>query len=245
MKKLSIVVFLIASHMMCMAQESVLLRYKYNKGDQYEMTMNMKQEMGAAGGMNMKIQMAMNISEAKGGIYTSTIKVKNISMDMLQGGNVMSYDSTKSDDELDEMGKQMKAQFEPFMKATIMSTSNSLGEVSESTVEPNVPALTQFKEQSNSIEYPEEKVAVDSTWSTEKNEQGMKMKMTYKVTEITKETVFVEVSGDVSGGGTGKITGKVEIDRVTGVQSKNDMEASIDAGGLEMKIFTNQQVRKL
>ena len=193
-----IIAFLAVSNVICVAQESVLLRYKMKKGEKYQLTMTMKQDMGATGGMNMKFKFDSSIGEVNKGSYVSETKVKALSMDMLQGGNVLSYDSTKSDDELDMMGKQMKAQFAPFFKATIYTTTSSRGKVTNTEIKPATPALNQFKDQNNSIEYPEEKIKVGSTWSDENDSQGMKMKTIYTVSKITKDKVLLDVTGNVS-----------------------------------------------
>lgn len=245
MKKLMIIAFLAISNVICVAQESVLLRYKMKKGEKYELTMSMKQDMGATGGMNMKFKFNSSIGEVNKGSYVSETKVKTLSMDMLQGGNVMSYDSTKSDDELDMMGKQMKAQFAPFFKATIYTTTSSRGKVTSTEIKPDTPALNQFKDQNNSIEYPEEKVKVGSSWSDENNNQGMKMKTVYTVSKITKDKVLIDVTGDVSGLGTGKIIGKVVVDRASGIPSSSEINVNVNAGGAEVKISTKATMKKV
>jgi len=240
-----IIAFLAISNVICVAQESVLLRYKMKKGEKYELTMSMKQDMGATGGMNMKFKFNSSIGEVNKGSYVSETKVKTLSMDMLQGGNVMSYDSTKSDDELDMMGKQMKAQFAPFFKATIYTTTSSRGKVTSTEIKPDTPALNQFKDQNNSIEYPEEKVKVGSSWSDENNNQGMKMKTVYTVSKITKDKVLIDVTGDVSGLGTGKIIGKVVVDRASGIPSSSEINVNVNAGGAEVKISTKATMKKV
>lgn len=245
MKKIVIIALLAVSNVICVAQESVLLRYKMKKGDKYAATMSMKQDMGAAGGMNMKFTFDYEVSNTEADAFKTETKVKTIKMDMLQGGNVMSYDSTKSDEELDMMGKQMKAQFAPFFEAVIYTTTSTMGKVTSTEVKPDTPALNQFKDQNNSIEYPKEKVKVGSSWSDEKDSQGMKMKTVYTVSKITKDKVLIDVSGDVSGLGTGKITGKVVVDKATGIPNSTDINVSVNAGGAEVKIATKATMKKI
>lgn len=240
-----IIAFLAVSNVICVAQESVLLRYKMKKGEKYELAMSMKQDMGATGGMNMKFKFNLSVGEVNKTSYMSETKVKTLSMDMLQGGNVMSYDSTKSDDELDMMGKQMKMQFAPFLKATIYTTTSSRGKVTNTEIKPETPGLNQFKDQNNSIEYPEEKVKVGSSWSDVNDNQGMKMKTVYTVSKITKDKVLIDVTGDVSGLGTGKITGKVVVDRVSGIPSSSEINVNVNAGGAEVKISTKTTMKKV
>lgn len=245
MKKLMIIAFLAVSNVICVAQESVLLRYKLKKGDKYAVTMSMKQDMGAAGGMNMNFTMDYDVSSVSSDGFVSETRVKTIKMDMLQGGNVMSYDSTKSDDELDMMGKQMKGQFAPFFDAVIYTSTTKMGKITSTEIKPDTPALNQFKDQSSSIEYPKDKVKVGSSWTDEKDNQGMKMKTIYTVSKITKDKVLIDVTGDVSGMGTGKITGKVVVDKTTGIANSTDINVNVSAGGVEVKISTKMTMKKI
>lgn len=245
MKRLTILAFLAITTMICNAQESVLLRYKVKKGDNYDVRMTLKQEMGAAGGMNMDYSMKQSITKVEANSYDSSTSIKTVKVDMLQGGNVISYDSTKSDDELDMMGKQMKAQFAPFFTAKIYTTTNSRGEITKVDIEPQIPALNQFKDQSNNIIYPKEEVKVGSSWSEEKEVQGLKMKTTYTVSKITKDAVHIEISGTVSGMGTGKISGKANIDRDSGMPNSVAITSTINAGGSEIKVATTTAMNKV
>lgn len=244
MKKLIIVAFLALSTGISTAQESVLLRYKLKKGDSYNVTMTLKQDMGAMGGMNMDYSIKQNIQDVSADSYVSETSIKTVKVDMLQGGNVMSYDSTKSDDELDMMGKQMKAQFAPFFAAKIYTTTNGRGEITNIEIKPETPALNQFKDQSNNILYPKEKVKVGSSWSEEKDVQGVKMKTVYTVSKITKDVVHLDISGTVSGMGTGKISGKADIDRNSGIPKSVSVTSTISAGGANIKVSTSTTMKK-
>ena len=138
--------------------------------------------------MGNNVDMEMSVLSKEGNVYTSEMKISKMTMDMMQGGMQMSYDSTKKDEELDEMGKMMKAQISPMLKVVITSKTNDLGKVLETKVEPNMPNVEQFSNQS--VAYPEKAVKVGDTWNEEKEAQGMKTAVEYKVTKITKTTVF-------------------------------------------------------
>ena len=62
MKKVLIALLVITS-LTVSAQESVLLRLNYTKGDSFLVTTESKQSMGAQGGMNMKMTMGMIVTE--------------------------------------------------------------------------------------------------------------------------------------------------------------------------------------
>lgn len=240
MKKL-LILLLVVSSTISVAQESVLLRLKYKKGDVY--SLKMKQSMNSpAMIMSNNVDMEMSVLDKDGSVYTSEMKISKMTMDMLQGGMQMSYDSTKKDDELDEMGKMMKAQISPTLKMVITTKMNSLGEVLDTKVVPNMPNAEQFSSQS--VSYPKKAVKVGDTWNDEKNAQGMKTVIEYKVTKITKNIVFLSTTGKVSGAGTGTLNGTLEIDRKFGIPLSSSMKSTINAGGQEMKVDIEMTMTK-
>lgn len=243
MKKL-VVLFLVISATISSAQDPVLLRLNYEKGASYSVSMNMSQEMGTMMSMGMSIDMGMKIIDAKGENYESEMKFTKISMDMLQGGNIISFDSSKSDDELDEAGKMMKTQMGPMLEAVVLTKGNNLGEITEAVVEPNVPGMEDLANQSSNVVYPKEAVKVGSTWTMSKDEKGMKMDFLYTVTSILKETILLDLSGDVSGMADGKITGNIKIDRTSGIPLETLMNMNLSVNGQELTSKVSVTTRK-
>ena len=96
MKRILIALLVITS-IAVSAQESVLLRLNYTKGDSYLMTVESKQGMGAQGGLNMKMNMGVIVSEVSGDNVKTESKILSVALDMMQGGMAMSYDSNKKD----------------------------------------------------------------------------------------------------------------------------------------------------
>ena len=212
------------------AQESTLLRLNYNKGDKYIMTMDMTQDMSVMV-MKMKMDMSIEILEVVDDIYKTEMQIKKISMDM----NGMSYDSDKGDEELDVMGKQMKAQFDPMLEMLITSKTNNLGEVLEMKIEPDIAGANQFTNQSGSVIYPEHAVKVGDTWDFEKDSEGMKMSFIYTVRSIEKDRVFLDVSGEISSLAEGTINGNIEIDREKGIPLKSSIVMDMTVSGQNIK----------
>lgn len=234
MKKL-LVLFLLVSSSITVAQESIKLRLNYEKGDIYIASMKMSQDMGAVMSMGMDVDMSIEITEVNDDTYQSKMKFKKMKMDMLQGGNAISFDSSKSDDELDDMGKMMKAQMEPMLKAVILAKGNNLGEVLELKVEPNVPGMSDMGNQATSVAYPKEAIQVGSTWTAKKNEKGMVLDFIYTVKSITKDQVELDISGKVSGVATGTISGKMQVDKVSGVPNNSLIDMDLNISGQKMK----------
>lgn len=243
MKKLLVLLLVVASTI-SFGQESVLLRLNYTKGDVYKAEMKMSQEMGAVMSMGMSIDMSMNIVDVTGDTNTSEMKITKMTMDMLQAGNVMSFDSTKNDDELDEMGKMMKAQMSPMLSSVITSKGNNLGEVLEVKAEPNVPGMDDFTSQTNVV-YPKEAIKVGSTWTYQKNEKGMVLDFVYTVKAIAKDKVELDITGKSSGMATGDITGTMSIDKASGVPLTSDIDMLLTIQGQKMTSKVSMTMAKM
>ena len=224
------------------AQEKVLLRLNYEKGDSYTMNMKMAQVMGVGVMTNdMNIKMQYDITNVSKDTYESKAKFTKVTMDMKQGAMQMSYDSTKKDEELDDAGRMMKSQMGPMLEATIFMKGDRLGKVLETKVEPNVQGAGKFSNQSSNVIYPEKEVAVGDTWTMTKNNEGMNLNFIYKVKSITAKNVLLDVSGKVTGVGEGDITGEMEINRKSGVpvESKINMAMKIQGQDLTTSMTVN------
>ena len=239
MKKL-VLFFLVISVNMSVAQEGVLLRLNYENNATYSTKTIVSQEMGAMMSMEMSMDMEMEVTAVENENYDTKTKFTNMSMEMLQGGNLMTFDSSKSDDELDAAGKMMKSQMGPMLEAVIYSNVTTLGEASVVSIEPMIPGVEDIANQSSVVVYPKEAVKMGSTWTMSKEEKGMKMDFLYTVQSISKENVLVDVSGEVSGMGSGKITGNITINRASGIPIKSliEMNLSVSEQQLKMKAIT-------
>lgn len=217
------------------AQESVLLRLNYAKGENYAVEMKMSQDMGTMMSMDMKIQMTQEIKSVTESEYVADMKITKMVMDMNQSGIDVNYDSSMSDDELSESGKIMKAQVGPMLQVVITSKGNNLGEILSTAVEPNIPGASDFADQSSSVVYPKEAVSVGSSWTMSKEDNGMKMDFVYTVKSITNKVVTVDVSGTVTGAAEGTIKGHMGIDSKSGVPMISSIDMDMTVQGQAMK----------
>ena len=222
-----------------------MLRANYKKGDVLEVKMEQSQNMGAKGGVDMKMSMDMVVTSKDGDMLTTESKIKSINMNMLQGGMAMSYDSSMKDDDLDEMGKMMKQQFDPMMKSTIIAKVNSQGEILETKVEPSNPAMDQIIAQAKGVIYPNEEVLVGTSWSDVTSQQGMSVTSIYTVSKIENGKVYINITGAVTGMGEGDIKGDLVVDIETGIQDSASSEMAVNAGGMDMKISTKTTTTKI
>jgi hypothetical protein len=243
MKKL-LFLFLVITANTIFAQDEVLLRLNYENNATYSTKTIVSQEMGAMMSMEMTMDMEMEVTAVENENYDTKTKFTNMSMEMLQGGNLMTFDSSKSDDELDAAGKMMKSQMGPMLEAVIYSKVTTLGEASVVSIEPMIPGVEDIASQSSAVVYPKEAVKLGSTWTMSKEEKGMKMDFLYTVQSISKENVLVDVSGEVSGMGSGKISGNVTIDRVSGIPMKSLVEMNLSVAEQKFKMKATTETAK-
>ena len=241
MKKV-VLLLLMASSFMVSAQE-VLLKINYKKGDSYLMKMEMKQSLGLMGGMNRKAEMQSDILTVTDEEITSETRIKRIVMDMLQGSQSFKYDSETKEEDLDMVGKQMKQQFQPMLEAVITQTISRYGKLIEAKVEPQVPGMDSFGQQS---EYPKEPVKVGSTWTSEvKDDASGTITMNYKVDKITETTVFASITGTASALSGSTIDGSLEVDIVTGNPNKVVVRINADTEGTKISVETSMTSTKI
>jgi hypothetical protein len=243
MKKL-LILFLVIYANISVAQESVLLRLNYEKGATYDVSMKMTQNMGAIMSTGISINMDIKILDVKEDTYDSEMKFTKMSMNVLQGGNVMSFDSTKNEDELNDTDKMMKAQMGPMLEAVVFAKGNNLGEVLEVSVNPNVPGMEDIANQSSNVVYPKEAVKVGSTWTMTRDDKGMKMDFIYKVKSILKDKLILDLSGDVSGMASGKINGNMDINRKSGIPLNTSINMILSVSGQELKSNVTMRMSK-
>ena len=245
MKKVLIALLVITS-ITTTAQESVLLRLNYTKGDSFLVTTESNQNMGSQGGMNMKMTMGMIVADVVEDNIKTESQITSIVMDMMQGGMTMSYDSNKNDEELDQMGQMLKSQFAPMMESVIYNTLDSQGNVIDTKLDPAIPGMEQMTNRAMStINYPKEKVSVGSSWTSENENQGMKMTTKYTVSSIADGFVTLDVSGDMSGVGTGTIKGKSTVEISSGMSNNSEIEITIATQGMNITGTTKTTVSKM
>ena len=245
MKKV-LIALLVITTLSATAQESVLLRLNYTKGDSFLVTTESNQSMGAQGGMNMKMTMGMIVADVEEEIIKTESQITSIVMNMMQGGMTMNYDSNKSDEELDQMGQMLKSQFAPMMEAVIYNTLDHQGNMIDTKLDPAIPGMEQITNRSmNTINYPKEKVSVGSSWTSENENQGMKMTTKYTVSSIADGLVSLDVSGDMSGAGTGTIKGKSTVEISSGISNNSEIEITIATQGMNITATTKITVSKM
>ncbi|WP_223033003.1 DUF6263 family protein [Hanstruepera marina] len=234
MKNLITLLLLVVSTI-SFAQESTYLRFNYNTGDKYLMNMVMTQDMGEIMKMDMQMEMQTEVKEAIDTIFNTEMSFKSIKMDMSQAGNKLSYDSDTKEENLDDEGKMMSAQMKPILETILAVKTNAYGEVLEmKMIEGNAANADQFTNQTQSVIYPKEAVKLGSSWSDEKENNGMLISYTYTVKSIDAKSVILDVNGSVSGVATGTLTGSMNIDKASGISNTSNVTMDVDVMGQKM-----------
>lgn len=236
-----VLVFTLASF----AQESVLLRLNYKKGDSYLLKMDMKQDMGIMK-MDMKMHLKTDVITVNNGAFNTKNQFVKIAMDMEAQGQEIHYDSDAKEEEMDDLAKGMHAEMKPLKETIILITYDALGNVTESKIEEGKSNIEAFKENMTSFVLPKQEVSVGSTWNNEKTStKGVKMEYIYKVTAIKEKEVLLDVSGKISELATGNITGTAVLDRETGTLSNMELKLNMEMMGMSVKSEITTIVEKL
>lgn len=243
MKKILLTLFL-GFTLGLQAQETVQLRFNYNPGDVYLMKVNTVSAMEQSMFTNIVVEMQMEILGKENENFLTESRFTKISMDMMQGGVTMSYDSAKSEEELDASGKMIKAQMAPMLQAVINNTVNPLGENVKTTIVPQEAANAGNFANQNGMVYPEKALQLGDEWTDTKSNNGMTMNTTYTVNEITENSISLKVSGNTTGMSEGKISGYVTIDRASGVPEESKIVVELTVMGKPLKTEATVQMEK-
>ncbi|PIE50695.1 MAG: hypothetical protein CSA38_01635 [Flavobacteriales bacterium] len=219
------------------AQESVLLRLKYQKGDIYSTEVKMKQ-ISPTMTNDMVIYAKAKVTDVKNGKFITENRSNKVTMDMSAMGNTIHYDSTMDESKMDEMVKGIHAQMKPFISSTFSVTYDELGQYSDVAILKGNADIEQFKEglKSSTVHHPQKAVKVGSHWSKKNETNGSELNTTYTVSKIDTDFVYLSINGKITGMATGTLTGTAKIDRKTGTLVSSNTKNTINSMGQEIKI---------
>ncbi|NJN50120.1 MAG: hypothetical protein HC798_02525 [Polaribacter sp.] len=152
---------------------------------------------------------------------------------MMQNGMTMSYNSTKSDEELDAFGKQMKVQMSPMLEAIIKMTTTPLGENKNIEITPDTAISAADMANQGTVIYPENELSIGDSWDFSKDTNGLITTAKYTVDKIDTTTVTATISGIISGIGEGSMTGILVIDRISGMPKDSEINMKIKVQGMD------------
>jgi len=232
---------------LCLTAQSAQLEYNLKKGDKYLIDMQMKQNMAPIMTMDIGISMTMKTTAVKSDGYDTEYQISRMKMDMEAQGESIKFDSNKADSELTQEEKKMKAEIAPTLEMIVYQTIEKSGKITSVKMVPEVKGAGAMmgQNQFTSMVYPTEPVKVGSTWDHDQNMNGMNIKLTYKITQITGNRVYVDITGNMVGAADAKVKGKMIIDRVSGMFSSMDMNISMDMMGANMGMSITATSKKI
>jgi hypothetical protein len=116
----------------------------------------------------------------------------------------------------------------------------------DTKLDPAIPGMEQITNRSmNTINYPKEKISIGSSWTSENENQGMKMTTKYTVSSIADGLVTLDVSGDMNGAGTGTIKGKTTVEISSGISNSSETEITIATQGMNITGTTKTTISKM
>lgn len=230
MKRIISLLVLVVS-LTTVAQESVLLRYNYNKNDKTITNIDLKQDVPMVGEMKMKMSMLMEIVEVKDTMYVVNMSFEKVTTEIVSKG--VKYDSTVKESEMTDDAKEMHKSMKPLLEMVVQGNMSKRGEMSDFKVIKGEGNPDDFQSQmKSSLTFPKNPVKVGSSWSlTDKKQQGMEMKYTYTVKSIKDKEVELDLSGEISGLMGGKMSGAVSVEKKTGMASNMDMKMELSMLG--------------
>lgn len=241
MKKF-LILFLVAISVGVIAQESVLLRLKYNKGDQYVMDMKMKQTMSVGVETTTTMQIKNTVIDVKNQQFIVDQQTGKTTVDANYMGKILHYDSTMKAEEMDEQLKAIDAQMKPFLTSVFTFTYNDLGEILDAQLKSGNANAEMIKRNNRDLAtvYPKEKMKIGSSWSKKiVQTNGAEMNKTYTVSQIDKKFVYMNIEGIITGTAIGSLKGKMKINRATGVLEASHTENTINMMEQEVKTEIN------
>lgn len=247
MKKIFLLVWLCSS-LHTIAQEAVLLRMNYTLSDQYILELQQSQDVSindvsvSKTLSNSTLQYTVAEKDSVG--YILQLRYNKLTMDMDQGGQKVTYDSSQPIDENNATAVFLKNQLSPILSSTMYVSISPLGENKVVKVEPEVEGLDAMN---NNVfmTYPKEEVKVGSSWSFEQDNAGITIKSNYTVEKIENGSVFLGIKGTIEGMGTGTLQGSMVIDIESGIQKESTVEMEFSVEGAKSKISTSIKMSKI
>ncbi|AUC14647.1 hypothetical protein BTO06_05610 [Tenacibaculum sp. SZ-18] len=243
MKKLAVIGLLLGSTI-SFGQEKVKLRLNLNKGEKYQTHMKINQVTEPTI-MEMEMKMEMLVEAKKSINYEVKNNFTYLSALNKHGAIKINYNSNMKEEELTPQDKKFADKMKPILETSIYLNMDRLGKSELIKLVPDVPEVTQLKDQISSVTYPEDAVGIGSTWVNVQKSNGADMELTYKVTKIEKDFVFADITGKSSVLTGAIITGKLKIDRKSGLPSTMTMNIDVSMMGVNMKTKSDISIKKI
>ncbi len=225
------------------AQEKVLLRLKFDKGDTYTSNIKTYQKIGDKAETNMVMFFIMEVLGVENGVYDIKATFPQIIMDVTAEGKTVHYDSRQNEAEMDEMAKSMHDRMKSVTETTINLKINERGETLSAKVFGEEEEFN-YQDTGNSITYPLEEVSIGSTWKETKGTAGLDVNYEYEVTSIDSDKVGIKLTGTMAGLEGTSLNGSGFVNRANGSLESFTMDMVMDMFGQKMETKVNAITEK-
>lgn len=244
MKKTITIIALLISTVVCIAQESTILKHNYKNNDAYIVNLSLKQNMGLAGSSSLMMKTKVDVDKVTKTGFMLISKVKRIDTRSVQGSSEKVFNTDMKEASLDAEGKKLKAQLSPIVAATSYINFNKRGKILSKRVTPDLKGANEGM--AIYCEFPKEAVKVGSSWTNEQEVQGIKLKIIYTVKKITSSSVETIISGDVDFMGiVGNLKGTAIFNKENGNTNEMNINTSINMQGMEVGMSLKTTSKKM
>ena len=217
------------------AQKSIELKYNLKKGDKYQSTMSMNQDIDMeVQGQSMTITQKMDfefdykVLDVKADSFDQQTIIKAIKMNQSVMGMDIVYDSKDSSTYNNSMvGTKISDEMNKLIDVAITTTisnDGNVGKIDLGSIDADNDIAKNMKTSFSQAVYPNHKVKVGDTWTNDITTEGMakmNMHMTYTLNKFTRKQAFIGVVGTIDSPDEttklkGTITGEMTVDRKTG-----------------------------
>lgn len=217
--------------------DKVLLRLKPKVGDTHKGVMVMS--MSALGDEEMKLKMNydLTVSDFKDSLYTYEVQYNSIQMNVNMGNGLeMSYNS--NDKTHEGLGEILHQSMGEILAKPVSMKMNEMGKIAELNLQ-DIEANQQVDLGSMLIPLPKQPVAVNDSWRSEKNVEGVgTLKMTMTLKEIQIDQVLIEAKGTIESNGNsiGEFEGEYTLFRSNGLTKDGSMRLKAKTQGQNIKM---------
>lgn len=229
--------------------EDIVLRLKYNLGDEHVLTYTTTTK----GSPEMSV---WNLTEVKfkvtsiddPGIYNMQVDLLKIQSETDFFGEKESYDSEKDESLMNADEKSMHAEFKSALHSEFRLSINERGDIVKTYTDENgLPAEGPLDMNVLQLKFPEEKVNIGSEWNGERMAPviNQPVKSTYTLKKITDTEITIAVESAIPGlGGMLKPSiqkGEYVLDKTTCQLKSGKLSMDLQTGGkAEMDFYTSK-----
>jgi len=219
--------------------ESVLLRLKYNKGDEQVFELDENAIAGTYFSMHNQTEVSMIVDSVtnNGNSIVMTAYLKSVKSDTKTGEKIEHYDSNDKYSDMDEEALALDKTLQEALHSYYSIEFNSRGEVTRPFSLAGKSVAAPVDAAKIQLIFPDEKVKVGYSWAGQPQTTFLSTTntYTYTVTDITKDNVIIHVDANIQGFKSltkdHKAEGEYVINKTNGRLISSRLDMPVQTGG--------------